>query len=136
MKNIKIENVFVVMKEGTKIKGNAVVNIDGIIVSDVKIIQGKSGLFVGLPSRSYEKDGETKWSDTVRFENVEDQEAVTQAVLNAFYSKRAEMNIAPDGSRVRREQPEKKNPAPAIKSDKEWFDASGNNKSDWGSDWQ
>lgn len=136
MKNLKVENVFVVMKEGTKIKGNATVNIDGIIVNDIKVIQGKSGLFVGLPSRSYEKDGETKWVETIRFENVEDQEAVTQAVLNAFYAKRAEYNIAPDGSKVRKEPSEKKPAAPAIKSDKEWFDAAGSAKADWGSDWQ
>ena len=50
--------------------GDAVFSINGC-----KLIEGAKGLFVAMPSQSYEKDGETKWSSYVFINLKEDQDA-------------------------------------------------------------
>lgn len=125
--SIEVQNMFVFTKGNNKIKATATVKFNGMIISDIKLIEGRSGFFVGMPSRSYEKDGETKWVDIVRIEDESDREKLNEAVLNAFYTKRTELNMAPDGSRVKKSSP--KTSAPAMKSDTEWFDDGKDKKS-------
>jgi DNA-binding cell septation regulator SpoVG len=38
----------------------------GIEFHEFRLISGSNGMFIGSPSRSYEKDGETKYSDYIR----------------------------------------------------------------------
>jgi DNA-binding cell septation regulator SpoVG len=45
-------------------------------VEDLRLIDGPSGLFVGVPSKKYTKDGEDRWFEIVRF-NRDDQGNLT-----------------------------------------------------------
>lgn len=135
---MEVISMFLTTKSQSKIKAMATVNINGLLISDVKVVEGKTGLFVGLPSRVYEKDGESKWIDIVKFADEENRNAFVQVVLNAFYSKRAEAGIAPDGNKVykTKAEPPTSSAAPAIRSDNDWFDQSGEKKNEgWGDGW-
>ena len=45
-------------------------------VSGCKLLEGQNGLFVAMPSESYEnKDGETKWKNIVYIDVKEDEDA-------------------------------------------------------------
>ena len=74
---------------GGKLKANVSVNIssvggeDTITVNDIKIFDGQNGLFVSMPSMSYQKDGETKRYAIVKLsDNLMKQ--VSDAVLAAY----------------------------------------------------
>lgn len=53
---------------------------------DVKftLIKGPDGLFVGLPSRTYEKDGETKRSYEVYCSDEDVRREMTAAIISAY----------------------------------------------------
>ena len=62
-------------KSGGKVKAFFDVSIDmmvdgvlipgGLEVKGLKLIEGEKGMFIGSPSKKYEKDGETKYLDDV-----------------------------------------------------------------------
>ena len=45
------------------LKANASFTVSGAFVIKVKVVETQKGLMVQMPSRSYEKDGETKYDD-------------------------------------------------------------------------
>lgn len=74
--------VRLVNKEDTKLKAVASITIeDGLVVHDIKIIDGKDGLFISMPSRKT-PDGEYK--DIVHPINTEVREQIKNAVITAY----------------------------------------------------
>ncbi len=81
---MKITDVRVrlVSKDDAKLKAVASITIDDcIVVHDIKIINGRDGLFISMPSRKT-PDGEYK--DIVHPINTETREEVKNAVLCAY----------------------------------------------------
>lgn len=63
--------------------GRIILNND-IVIDGVKVIRGKEGLFVGMPSR---KSQEGTWSDVAYATNKELKQAIQEAVLADYNSK-------------------------------------------------
>ena len=81
---MKITDVRVrlVTKDDAKLKAVASITIeDAIVVHDIKIINGKDGLFISMPSRKT-PDGDFK--DIVHPINTQTREMVRDAVLAAY----------------------------------------------------
>lgn len=66
------------------VKAFASVDLDGLTINDVKIIDGKNGLFVSMPTRSYEVDGETKYSQIIYISDEELYNSICDAVLAEY----------------------------------------------------
>lgn len=53
-------------------------------VNDLGVVQGSKGLFVSMPQRSYEKNGEKKYLEVAHPVSSEMRKAVNDAVLDAY----------------------------------------------------
>ena len=77
-------------REGSRMKGRASVLIDdGLAIHNIRIIEGKNGLFIAKPSTSREvenEDGEivTVHRDTVHPINPEVRAMFEEAILKAY----------------------------------------------------
>ncbi len=81
---MKITDVRVrlVDKDSSKLRGVASITIDEcFVIHDIKIIEGKDGLFISMPSRKT-PDGE--YRDIVHPINTETREQIISEVLKAF----------------------------------------------------
>ena len=91
---IKVEITSVKVKkeerEGSRMKGRASVLIDdGLAIHNIRIIEGKNGLFIAMPSTSREvenEDGEmvTVHRDTFHPINPEVRAMFEEAILKAY----------------------------------------------------
>jgi DNA-binding cell septation regulator SpoVG len=84
----KVSRGTMATKEGdTKMFGiTATLCVDGVEVldlNDISVIDGKKGMYIGLPRRSYQKNGETKHVRFV-YPKGEHMDALTEAVLGYF----------------------------------------------------
>lgn len=71
-----------VTKDDSKLKGVASITIDDCFaVHDIKVIDGKDGLFISMPNRK-RPDGE--YNDIAHPTNTETREAIKNAVLSAY----------------------------------------------------
>lgn len=71
-----------VTKDDSKLKAVASITIDEcFVVHDIKVIEGKEGYFISMPSRKT-PDGEYK--DIVHPINTETRELIREAILNAY----------------------------------------------------
>ncbi len=72
---VGIGRVTLTKKEGTKVKAFVDVIMDSpfgdITIRNFKVVEGKKGLFVSLPSRPANVNGQTKYYNDIRFENQE-----------------------------------------------------------------
>lgn len=60
--------------------------LEGIVVRGFRIIEGSTGPFAALPSRSYEDDdGKTKWYPLVVFSSSERKERFQSELLDAYH---------------------------------------------------
>lgn len=77
-------------REGSRMKGRESVLIDdGLAIHNIRIIEGKNGLFIAMPSTSREvenEDGEmvTVHRDTVHPINPEVRAMFEEAILKAY----------------------------------------------------
>jgi stage V sporulation protein G len=81
---LKISDVRVrlVEKDGSKLKAVASITIDEcFVIHDIKIIEGKEGYFISMPSRKT-PDGE--YRDIVHPINTETRELIISAILKAY----------------------------------------------------
>lgn len=86
---LKLEARIVKMIGGDNLKAYATVCInDSFLVSGIKVVDGKYGLFVGMPSKRI-KTGEFK--DTAFPVNAEFRKELEVAVLDAYSKKLEEM---------------------------------------------
>ena len=58
---------------------------EGITVRGFRIVEGPSGPFAALPSRSYEADGKTKWYPLVVFSSQELRDRFQSELLDGYY---------------------------------------------------
>ncbi len=79
---MKITDVRVRLKDEQKLKGVASITIDEcFVVHDIKVIAGKDGLFISMPSKKT-ADGDHK--DIAHPINTETREEIKTAVLAAY----------------------------------------------------
>ena len=72
----------IVKKDDNKLKAVASITIDEcFVVHDIKVIEGREGLFISMPSRKT-PDGEYK--DIVHPINTETREAISTQVIEAY----------------------------------------------------
>ncbi len=77
-------------REGSRMKGRASVLIDdGLAIHNIRIIEGKNGLFIAMPSTSREVENEngetvTIHRDTVHPINPEVRAMFEEAILNEY----------------------------------------------------
>ena len=70
------------LKDETKLKGVASITIDDcFVVHDIKVIDGKDGLFISMPSK---KTAEGEHKDIAHPINTETREEIKNAVLSAY----------------------------------------------------
>lgn len=89
-KNLKITDVRVrlVTKDDAKLKAVASITIDDcFVVHDIKVINGKDGLFISMPSR---KTPEGEYKDIVHPINTETREMIKNAIMKAYETTDAE----------------------------------------------
>ena len=79
---MKITDVRMRLKDETKLKGVASITIDDcFVVHDIKVIDGKDGLFISMPSK---KTAEGEHKDSAHPINTETREEIKNAVLSAY----------------------------------------------------
>lgn len=81
---MKITDVRVrlVTKDDAKLKAVASITIDEcFVVHDIKVINGKDGLFISMPSR---KTPEGEYKDIVHPINTETREMIKNAIMKAY----------------------------------------------------
>lgn len=85
---MKITDVRIRLKDEAKLKGVASITIDEcFVVHDIKVIAGKEGLFISMPSKKT-ADGEHK--DIAHPINTQTREEIKGAVLAAYEKALAE----------------------------------------------
>lgn len=77
---VEVARLYRLDSEG-HLKAFADVVIGQVLIKGVRIVEGKNGLFAGMP-KTQGKDG--KWYDTVRIINDEVKEELQAAVLEAY----------------------------------------------------
>ena len=77
--------------EGSKVKAFASANIGGAFaIHGLRVVDGEKGLFVAMPSTSFQKDGKTEYQDTFHPITNEARKELNDAVLQAYEQKLAE----------------------------------------------
>ena len=80
---VKIDNIS--KYEGNKVKAFATVTIaNSFAIHGVRIINGEKGLFVSMPTSSYQKDGKTEYREFFHPVSAEARAKFNEAVLNAY----------------------------------------------------
>lgn len=77
--------------EGSKVKAFASANIGGAFaIHGLRVVDGEKGLFVAMPSTSYQKDGKTEYQETFHPVTGDARKALNDAVLEAYEQKLTE----------------------------------------------
>ena len=76
--------------EGSKVKAFASANIGPFAVHGLRVVDGEKGLFVAMPSTSYQKDGKTEYQETFHPVSGDARKALNDAVLEAYEQKLTE----------------------------------------------
>lgn len=88
---MKITDVRLRLKDETKLKAIASITIDEcFVVHDIKVIEGKEGLFISMPSK---KTGENEHKDIAHPIKTETREEIKTAVLTAYEKALAEKPV-------------------------------------------
>lgn len=79
--NFKVARMFR-LENGSAVKAFVDISVnDAILIRDLRVIDGKKGLFVSLP-RSQGKDG--RWYDSVRILDKDSRGQIASAVLEQY----------------------------------------------------
>ena len=76
--------------ENSKVKAFASANIGPFAVHGLRVIDGEKGMFVAMPSTSYQKDGKTEYQETFHPVSGEARKALNDAVIEAYEQTLAE----------------------------------------------
>ena len=77
--------------ENSKVKAFASANIGGAFaIHGLRVVDGEKGLFVAMPSTSYQKDGKTEYQETFHPVSGDARKALNDAVLEAYEQKLTE----------------------------------------------
>ncbi len=72
------------INRGSLLAGFDLETPSGMLISGMKLFNGKNGHFVGFPERSYDNGGETKYARIISIPNRERSDAFNSAVLDAL----------------------------------------------------
>ena len=69
-----------------KVKAFASITIEqgALTINDIRVIDGKNGLFISLPTRPYEEDGETKYATIVYVSDEKLYKEIEDCVLDEY----------------------------------------------------
>ena len=74
-----------------KVKAFASANIGGVFaIHGLRVVDREKGLFVAMPSTSFQRDGKTEYQETFHPVSGEARKALNDAVLEAYEQKLAE----------------------------------------------
>ena len=74
-----------------KVKAFASANIGGAFaIHGLRVVDGEKGLFIAMPSTSFQRDGKTEYQETFHPVSGEARKALNDAVLEAYEQKLAE----------------------------------------------
>ena len=74
-----------------KVKAFASANIGGAFaIHGMRVVDGEKGLFVAMPSTSFQRDGKTEYQETFHPVSGEARKALNDAVIEAYEQKLAE----------------------------------------------
>ena len=73
-----------------KVKAFASANIGPFAVHGLRVVDGEKGMFVAMPSTSFQKDGKTEYQETFHPCTGEARKELNDAVLQAYEQKLAE----------------------------------------------
>ena len=74
-----------------KVKAFASANIGGAFaIHGLRVVDGEKGLFVAMPSTSFQRDGKTEYQETFHPVSGEARKALNDAVLQAYEQKLSE----------------------------------------------
>ena len=74
-----------------KVKAFASANIGGAFaIHGMRVVDGEKGLFVAMPSTSFQRDGKTEYQETFHPVSGEARKALNDAVLQAYEQKLSE----------------------------------------------
>ena len=77
--------------ENSKVKAFASANIGGAFaIHGLRVVDGEKGLFVAMPSTSFQRDGKTEYQETFHPVSGEARKALNDAVIEAYEQKLAE----------------------------------------------
>ena len=76
--------------ENSKVKAFASANIGPFAVHGLRVIDGEKGMFVAMPSTSFQRDGKTEYQETFHPVSGEARKALNDAVIEAYEQKLAE----------------------------------------------
>lgn len=76
--------------EGSRVKAFASANIGPFAVHGLRVVEGEKGMFVAMPSTSYQKNGKTEYQETFHPVSADARKALGDAVLQAYEQKLAE----------------------------------------------
>lgn len=96
---IKVHIDRIVGYKESKVKAIASANIGGAFaIHGIKVIDSKKGLFVQMPQTSYEKDGETHYSEIFHPVTADARNELYNAVLTAYGHKLEEAQSQENGA--------------------------------------
>ena len=82
---VKIDKL---VPEGNKVKAFATVHIsNSFAIHGLRVVNGEKGLFVAMPSTSYQKNGKTEYQETFHPTSSESRKALNEAVIEAYKNK-------------------------------------------------
>ena len=76
--------------ENSKVKAFASANIGPFAVHGLRVVDGEKGMFVAMPSTSFQKDGKTEYQETFHPVSGDARKALNDAVLEAYEQKLTE----------------------------------------------
>lgn len=85
--NIKAQIDKMIDIEESKVIAFASITISGFAVHGIKVMESEKGLYVSMPARSYEKNGETEYKDIFHPITAESREELINSVLGAYEQK-------------------------------------------------
>ena len=77
-------------REGSKVKAFASADIGPFSVHELRVVSGEKGMFVAMPSVSYQSNGRTEYVETFHPTSGEARKALNDAVLQAYEQMLAE----------------------------------------------
>jgi DNA-binding cell septation regulator SpoVG len=79
-----ISNVRIFPVNHDRLLANASFTVAGAFAIKVKVTRSDKGLMVSMPSQSYQKDGETRWSDLAFPVTREARSEMIEKVIEAY----------------------------------------------------
>ena len=85
--NIRIDKINLVKKQDSKVKAFCSVVIGDILINNIRLMEGKSGMFLSLPSKTVEYGGKERYIPYCDIVDKKLLQEVHHAVYTAYMEK-------------------------------------------------